>query len=460
MGYSKKETRAVVLACCISGFITPLLSTMMNLSLVNIGIDFNVGSHSLAYVNSAFLLASVIFMVPFAKLGDIIGKKKQFVIGLTIMIIGCVLASLSVDFWMVILGRAIIGAGASAMVTVSISMLTDIVPPEKRGTSIGFQTMFVYMGLSVGPALGGALNDLIGWRLLFLIIVPMAFVSMIVILHGFKGDIKSDPDGKLDKKGSLLYGIAIMLSMAGVMNLPQLWAIISLVVGLIFLVLFIKSQIGNPQCLLEMNLFKNWTFSGSCLATFMSYGASYSMSFFLALYLQSIGQLSATEAGLVMITQPVIQCVLTPVFGRLTDKIQNKVILPTLGMAVTAIGLSTFMWYDLDTPLTMVIFTMIITGLGFSMFSAPNTTLIMSSVPRQYTGAASGMVGVMRQTGMMVSMGIAMLFISVIMGSTDNLGPDTYGLFLEVMKISFIVCVIMCVVGTITSAVRGKPKPF
>ena len=460
MGYSERETKAVVLACCISGFMTPLLSTMMNLSLVNIGIDFNVGSHSLAYVNSSFLLASVIFMVPFAKLGDIMGKKKQFVLGLLIMIVGCFVACLAVDFWMVILGRAIIGVGASALVTVSISMLTDVVPPEKRGTSIGFQTMFVYMGLSVGPALGGALNDIIGWRLLFLIVVPMALVSILVLLHGFKGDIKADPDGKLDMKGAFLYGIAVMLSMAGVMNLPQLWAIVSLVVGLMFLVLFIKSQIGNPNCLLEMRLFKNWMFSGSCLATFMSYGASFSMSFFLALYLQSIGQLTATEAGLVMITQPVVQCILTPVFGRLTDKIENKIILPTLGMAVTAIGLSTFLWYDLNTTITTVIITMLITGFGFSMFSAPNTTLIMSSVPREHTGAASGMVSVMRQTGMMVSMGIAMLFISVIMGSTDNLGPETYGLFLEVMKISFIVCIIMCAIGTVTSAFRGKPKPF
>ncbi|MBQ7621421.1 MAG: MFS transporter, partial [Candidatus Methanomethylophilaceae archaeon] len=134
MGYSEKEAKAVVLACYISGFIAPLLSTMMNLSLVNIGEEFDVGSHDLAYVNSAFLLTSVIFMVPFARLADIIGKKRMFIIGLTIVVIGCFVACLAPDFWFVVIGRGIIGCGAASLATVSISMLTDVTPKNRRGT--------------------------------------------------------------------------------------------------------------------------------------------------------------------------------------------------------------------------------------------------------------------------------------------------------------------------------------
>jgi len=460
MEYSEKEVKAVVLACYISGFIAPLLSTMMNLSLVNIGEDFDVGSHDLAYVNSAFLLASVLFMVPFAKLGDIIGKKRMFVIGLMIVVIGCVVACIAPNFWFVVLGRGIIGMGAASLATVSISMLTDVTPKNRRGTVLGYNTMFIYMGLSLGPVIGGALNDLIGWRLLFLLTVPLAAISSLLITRGFKGDIMPDPDGIFDTKGSIIYGVAILLSMAGVMNLPNTWAIVSLAVGIVFAVIFVRNQISSEHHLLNMNLFKDWTFSGSCIAAFMSYAASYSISFFLALYLQSIGNLTATEAGLVMVTQPLVQCLTTAPFGKLTDKLENKTILPTVGMVLCAVCLFTYTTYDLDTPLYMVIVSMIIGGLGFAMFSAPNTTIIMSSVPRELTGEASGMVSFMRQVGMMVSMGVAMTIITVTMGSTDNLSPETYGLFLDAMTLSMTVCLVMCIIGAITSAFRGTPKKF
>ena len=460
MEYSASEVRAVQLACYVSAFITPLLSTMMNLSLINIGEDFDVGSHDLAYINSAFLLASVIFMVPFAKLADIVGKKRLFVIGLLIVILGCFIACFAPAFWVVILGRAIIGVGASSLAMVSISILTDVVPPERRGTAIGYQTMFVYMGLSFGPALGGALNDLVGWRLLFLITVPMAVASTIIILTGFHKEIAVDKDGSFDLRNSVLYGAAMLLSMGGVMNLPAVWAAVCVVIGILLLALFVRSQINNSRCLLNMGLFKNWTFSGSCLAAFMNYASSFSISFFLALYLQSIGGLTATEAGLLMIVQPVVQCIFTPFFGKLTDRISNKIILPTVGMILTSICILTYVFYTLDTPKYVVAMSMVIGGFGFAMFSAPNSTLIMSSVPKEHSSEASAVLSVMRQTGMMVSMGIAMTYITVIMGSTDNLGPETYGLFLQVLELSMITCFIMCIIGTIASISRGKPKQF
>ena len=459
MDYTEKEVRAVVLACYISGFIAPLLSTMMNLSLVNIGEDFDIGSHDLAYVNSAFLLTSVIFMVPFARLADIIGKKKLFVIGLSIIVVGCFVACLAPNFWFVVIGRGIIGIGSASLATVSISMLTDVTPLQKRGTVMGYSTMFIYMGLSLGPVIGGALNDLIGWRLLFLLTVPLAAISIALITTGFKGEIQPHPDGVFDTKDAVLYGIAILLSMAGVMNLPATWAIVSLVVGVIFMFIFVRTQIGNANCLLNMGLFKNWQFTGSCVASFMSYASSYSISFFLALYLQSIGQLSSTEAGLVMVTQPLVQCICSPIFGKLTDRVRNKVVLPTVGMVLTCVSLSIYITYTLDTPVYMTVVAMIIGGIGFAMFSAPNTTLIMSSVSRDHSSEASGVLAVMRQAGMMVSMGVAMLFITIIMGSMDNLRPETYQTFLDVMRYSFIASLVMCIIGTITSALRGPKSP-
>lgn len=455
MAYDERERRMVLLACCFAGFITPLLSTMMNLSLVNIGQEFGAGSHQLAYVNTAFLLSSVVFMVPMAKVGDIVGKKRIFMTGVAVIAVTCLVAPFSPDFWFLIACRAVMGLGSACIVTTSVSMITDVFPHENRGGAIGLQTMCVYIGLAAGPVVGGLLNDAFGWHSLFYIIVPIAVVA-VVCMMAFRSEIRPDEGGRFDSKGSVLYGIAIVLSMGGMINLPETWAYAMLVVGVLFLAVFVWSQLRTPHHLLNVRLFKGRVFSGSCLATFMNYASSYSISYFLALYLQSIGNLTATEAGMFMLVQPAIQAVLTPYFGRLSDRLADKRVLPTVGLVISAFGIATILTYGVGTPLSTVVVTQIIIGIGFSMFSAPNTSIIMGSVDPRETGEASAMVAVMRQTGMMVSMGIAMLFISVIMGSADNLSPETYDSFITVMRCSFGVCVAMCIVGAVVSLFRGK----
>ena len=163
-GLQRDRPQKCLLACCFAGFIAPLLSTMMNLSLVNIGAEFGAGSHSLAYVNTSFLLSSVIFMVPMAKVGDIYGKKKMFLLGVALIAVASLLAAFSPSFWFLIGCRVVMGAGSAAIVTTSVSMITDVFPITHRGGAIGLQTMCTYIGLAAGPPLGVTLNDVFGWH--------------------------------------------------------------------------------------------------------------------------------------------------------------------------------------------------------------------------------------------------------------------------------------------------------
>lgn len=455
MVYTDLERRIVLIACSISAFITPLLSTMMNLSLVSIGEEFAVGSHDLAYVNTAFLLSSVIFMVPLAKVGDIYGKRRTYLAGLLIILVACILAILSPSFWFLIMCRVLMGAGSAAVTCTSMSMIVDVYPPQNRGGAIGMQTMCVYIGLAAGPPIGGVLNDLVGWHNVFFIVLPMTLVSM-ALMSRIRWEISPDKGSRFDSRGTILYALAISLTMGGVINMPQTWAFAATVVGVIFLFLFIRSQSSCPHRLLKTSLFRNRVFSGACIATFLSYAASYSISFFLALYLQHIGGLTATEAGILMLVQPGVQAFGTPMFGRLSDRVADKRILPTVGMLIIAAGLLSMMTYGLDTSFVQIVLTMAVIGVGFSFFSAPNTSVIMGSVGRNDTGEASAMASVMRQTGMMVSMGIAMVFIAVIMGSADNISPSTYGDFLDVLMYSFGTCFAMCILGAFLSMLRKK----
>ena len=451
--YTVRERSVLLLACCFAAFLTPLLSTMMNLSLISIGEEFGVGSHAQAYVNTAFLLSSVIFMVPMAKLADIIGKRRTFIIGVLIILVSSVLASFSPAFWFLVACRACIGAGAAMITTTSISLITDVYPRNMRGGAIGMQTMCVYIGLAAGPPLGGIVNDLCGWHTVFWIVVPLALCSLLV-MSSFRHEIYPCRGERMDMLGAVLYGLSMVFVMGGVINLPELWAVLSMLVGTVLLALFIRSQSPDRVRLFNMSLFRNRTFTGSCIAAFLAYASSYSVGFFLALYLQSIGGLTSTEAGILMLVQPAIQAVGTPVFGKVSDRISDNRILPTAGIGIVGVGILSLMTFGTDTSLLQLIATMAVLGFGFSVFSSPNMSVIMSSVPPKETSEASSMVSFMRQTGMMVSMGIAMTFISVIMGSADNLVPETYGDFLSVMFWSFLVCLIMCIAGMVTSYLR------
>ena len=455
--YSEAEKRTVLIACSVACFITPLLSTMMNLSLINIGEEFDVGSHDLAYVNTSFLLASVIFMAPLSKRGDILGKKRMFLIGLAIIVATCILACFSPTFWFLILCRVVMAAGSAAITTVGMSMVVDIYPPNNRGAALGIQTMCVYTGLALGPTIGGILNDVVGWHYVFLVVIPFCVVSAIMIMR-FKGEIAPNAGASLDRIGVALYGSSMLMLMGGAINLHQFWAIPAIAAGAVLMVLFIRRQMSVDNKLIHVDLFRNRVFSGSCLAAFLCYASSYSISFFLALYLQSIGALSSTEAGTLMLVQPAVQAVTTPIFGKTSDKVSDKRLLPSIGIVMVGIGLLSMSTYGLEANFPQIVVTMALIGLGFGVFSSPNTSVVMGSAPREESGEASAIMSVTRQSGMMVSMGIAMATITVMMGSADHIVPDRYPEFVEVFRFSFLLCFGMSMVALAASLLRNGRK--
>ena len=451
--YTEADMRTLLIATCAAALITPLMSTMMNLALLSIGNEFGVGSHDQAYVNTLFLLGSVFGMVPAAKYASINGMKKMFVIGHAILLVGCVLAISSPNFWFLISMRFMIGFGASMIAVTAMSMITFVFPIEERGKMLGFNTTFVYIGLSLGPTIGGILTDFLGWRAIFAFIVLLSVIPIVTVLR-FKPEIIPTPNMHMDWIGSVMWGVTILVLMFGVVNITEFWAKIMTVLGLLMLIGTWVYFTKVPEPVLSVSMFKNKVFTRACIAAFMNYGASYCITFFLALYLQSIGELSATEAGALMLIQPLMQVMLTMKMGELSDRMADKRILPALGMTITGIGVSMYFLLGTTCSLPLVIVIMLVTGAGLGIFSAPNTSLIVSSVRPELKGEASGIVAVVRQVGMMVSMAIAMSCISLIMGSTDNLAPETYGTFVDVIHATFSICVAMCFIGAVCSLIK------
>lgn len=455
-GYSDRDRKNVLIAACFGSIITPLMSTMMNLALVHIGRDFAVGSRDLAMVNTVFLLACVVFMVPIARLASIRGMRRFFILGLLIQAVAAVLAVFSPSFVFLLAMRFLLGAGSAAVMVTGMTMIAEVFPRERRGWAVGVSTTVIYLGLALGPTLGGLISDAVGWRALFWSVVIFAIPSL-YFTGRFRGEITPAPGEPMDWRGAALWMVMILVLMYGVMNVTAVWGLPLIALGIALLALMILVLRRTAQPVLNQPMFGIKVFRRSCIAAFMNYGVSYAAGFFMALYLQSIGQLTAAQAGLLMLVQPAVQVLLTARLGALSDRLADKRLLPTLGMVVTALGAGLFLAFGTVCSFPLVVAQMAVLGLGIALFSAPNTAVILSAVAPPLRGQASGMVAVVRQTGMMVSMGIAMACIAVIMGSTDNLTAANYGAFVTVIHTSFAICLGMSVVGAAVSWFRGTP---
>lgn len=452
--FTKREKRTVLAAACLAIFINPMVGTMLNLALVAIGEDFQCSTHQLGWLTSVFFISSVMAMMPAAKLSDIYGKKRIFTTGILICSAGLVLSSLSRDIYMLYCFRAFTGFGTAMISCNSVSMISDVYKRRERGVALSINTACVYLGASLGPSIGGLVTDILGWRALFLIILPMMAAALLCIC-GFKHNITSTPGMRMDSKGSAVYAAAVLATMLGLISLPDLYAVGLIVVGAVVMVAFVRVEMSSENPVIDMRMFRNGPFTRSLVALFLNYAASYCINFFLALYLQSIGAMTATQAGLVLMVQPVFQVVLTLGVGRYIDSLDYR-ILPTVGMGVLCAGLGMMMLLGEDINVPYTVLCLAVNGIGFGLFSSPNTTATMSYVdPKQYN-EASGLIATLRQTGMMMSMGLATCLISLFMGSTASLTPENYLLFMDVMKWAWVVCLAFGGIGMFFSWFRGS----
>lgn len=454
MGEGGIDRYLLLLATTVSSFFNPFTTQMLNLALVDIGSEFSVGSHSLGLVSTVFLLISVMAMVPIAKLSDIRSPRSVFLVGLilfTISFVGCAFAP---TFYILLFFRAVAGVSSAAIAVPAVIMLVNLFPAERRGWAIGINTTVIYLGLALGPSLGGFATDLIGWRALFMVLVPIALVALYATMK-FGKPVASDRKGRFDTLGAILFMVSILILMYGVINLPEMFAMICIVIGMALMGVFVYYVRHVDDPILDVSVYKNKVFRRSLLAAFLNYGSSYSVSFFLALYLQNIGSLSASEAGLILLLQPAVQFLLTAKAGSMADKVSDDRILPTAGMALISVAVFMVLFIGTEVNLILIAAILLILGLGFALFSAPNMSVIMSSVPPKERGIASGSVSLARQVGMMVSMGVAMCCISVFLGTTDDINPSTYEAFVDTMRAAFSVCLIMCLIGTVLSWSRS-----
>lgn len=446
--------RFILILITIATFLNPFTGTAVNLALPAIGAEFFADAATLAWVTSAYLLASVIFLLPAGRLGDSRGRVTVFMTGIVVYAVGSLLSVFTPTISMLLAFRFMQGIGGAMIYANSVALITQLYPPGERGYAIGLNTTAVYAGLSLGPFLGGVLTQLFGWRSIFIVTVVIA-VPALAYAKKFPAFLNTQRREHFDVPGLILSSVLISCLFLGLARAASLDGVILLIVTLVLSVVFYFVERRQPNPLLPVSLLtSNRVFAASNAAALINYSATYAVGFLLSLYLQYIRGYDPITAGTLLLVQPIIQVFVAPASGRLADRVQPGHV-ASVGMALSAVCLFGFAMISDMTPIMTIVALLAVLGVGVGLFSSPNTTAIMECVEPKSYGSASAMTAMMRSLGMMLSMGAVLVVFALIMGSTA-VTPAIFPEFQRSLHLIFFVFGALSALGVILSLFRNR----
>jgi EmrB/QacA subfamily drug resistance transporter len=452
---SNMNKKMVLLVASMATFLTPYMGSSVNIALPSIGREFAMDAILLGWVATSYLLTTAIFLVPFGRIADIYGRKRIFTYGIFIFTASSLLTAISTSAIMLISFRILQGIGSAMIFGTAVAILTSVFPPGERGRALGINVGAVYLGLSLGPFLGGFLTQHFGWRSIFVANVPLGLTVIIFVLWKLKGEWAEAKGEKFDLVGSIIYSLALVAILYGLSSLQELSASWVILVGILGILVFIWWEIKAKSPVLNIGIFRNnAVFAFSNLAALINYSSTFAVGFLLSLYLQYIKGFNPQNAGLILVSMPAMMTIFAPLAGRLSDRIEPRIV-ASMGMVFTTLALALFIFLSENTPLAFILVGLIILGFGAALFSSPNTNAVMSSIEKRFYGVASATLATMRNIGMVLSMGIAMLIFSIYLGRVQ-ITLEYYPEFVTSLKIAFTIFAALCFAGIFASLVKGK----
>jgi len=387
---------------------------------------FAASTSTVVWVSLAFQLTSLGLVLPMGRLGDTFGKKKIYAIGLLIYAFGLLAGAVSPGVAALIGARAIQGVGSSMTAALSVALVVMAFPPSERGKAIGTLAAAAGVGLMTGPALGGLILDALGWRAIFYLRVPLAVLGFFLALTYLSNETDSGDRGhRLDLGGAIASIVATSALVIGVNQGPERGWGSPEIVGLLgasavalSVFLLVESRVAMPM--VDLKLFRNRTFAVGSALLFLFAGGSVGVHFLMPFYLVGGVGLSASKAGLVLLTTPAIMTFLSPLSGRLADRIGHRV-LTSVGLAVNASGLFLLSMLTIDAAIITVVAFLAIAGVGSSLFGIPNQYSMLNTVSDERMGTVSALIPTLRSVGAVTGIAAASaIFASVVAGASQT----------------------------------------
>lgn len=458
MSNALRPERRALWAVLLTSFQTPFMGSSLNLAIPDIGVDLQAGAVELSWVMTSYILSTAAFLLPMGRWSESLGMRRLFWLGtvfMTVASVACGLAS-SVE-WLIVL-RVAQGVASSMAFATGMAILSSTFPAEQRGRVFGLAAATTYLGISCGPVLGGMIAHWMGWRALFFLPNVLSVAACLVAFDWRRRFVPAQAPRPFDWPGGVLYAVGLALALYGLSNVTHSsGAQFSLVIGVGALAAFVVWQRRSSSPLLNLKaLAGNLVFLFSCVAALIQYAATFALGFLLSLHLQIGRGMSAQDAGWVLLAQPAMMALLSPLAGALSDRIQPR-ILSSMGMAISTAGLLLFVWIEPATPLVFVVLTLALVGVGFALFSSPNTNSVMSSVTPPLFSLASSFLSTMRTVGQSLSMAITTLVVASYVGNAA-LTPAVAEPLQQASSHAFLLFAVLCAVGVGASLARGNLK--
>ena len=424
-----------------------------------IGEEMQSSALELSLIGAVYSLSLTIFHLTAGRIGDIMGRRRLFLIGFGLLIVVTGLMAFAPNIEVLLGLRFVQAAGTGIMNTTALAILVSSAPPAIRGRVLAVTSVGLYLGISLSPPIAGIITSTLGWRWLFGLMVPLALPAWLLMAFSVKGEWYEAPDEPFDWLGCATFAVSVsMLAIGATWVALFWWAGVLLCAGIAGLAVFIRVELRCARPLVDVNFVAhNRALSLGLLSAFINFGSMFGGLFYFSMYMQHIHGLSPRDAGLFLSIQPVVQVFLSPLAGKLSDKYGAERI-ATIGIALCGVSLLLAAQLDIHTTLPWVAAVLIVGGLGMTLFGPPNTVAIMSSVDGPHLSQTSGLVGSVRTLGMLCNMVLVSMTMLAYLGDS-NVTPANAPAFVDAMHLNFVMLGLCNLLGFACSATRLFKKP-
>jgi len=458
----QKHRWLILIAVCLFTFMATLDGSIVNIALPVISKDIAIPMNQAEWVVSIYLITICALLLLFGKLGDTRGKIRIFKIGSVLFTVGSLLCGFSVGLGFLLVARAIQAVGAAMTMATNSGIITEVFPFNERGRALGMIGSFVALGSIAGPGVGGLLLAHFNWGYIFWINVPIGLVALLIGQRILPKDIMVSQQA-IDKPGASLFALMMVTLFAGVFIGQEVGFTKPLILGLfavaiIATVFFVRLELRIDNPILALHLFENKRFTISILCAFLIFVANFFFNVIAPFYLENARGMAANYAGYALMTFPIVQVVVAPIAGSISDRIGPE-ILTFIGLVLISISQVGYMLSTLATPLWVFMFFIGLVGFGNGVFMAPNNSIVMSSVPMRDLGVAGGVNALAREMGMVVGISIATTVLFSAMGHYAGHKVTAYlpahpEIFISGMHVAFMVSLAICLVASVITGWR------
>lgn len=495
----------ILFAVCILGVMLQIDFTAVNVALTAMGHTLNADLNTVQWALSAYVLAWGAFVLTAGRLADLFGKRRTFLIGVILFMLGSALTGAATQAWFMILGRVVQGAGGALFLPGVYTLVFTAFPENKQGVALGILTSSIAIGLAIGPTFGGIVLHLLNWRWIFFLNLPLGIPVIAIIMWAVPREPWRLSSESMDYLGAALVALSLVLLMYA-LNQVSVWGISSpkflvlIAASLLLMVIFVLYERRLAHPLFQMDMFRNQIFLG-CTLTYVIMGFTFSTTLIVGgLYLENALDYSALNTGFIFLVMTAMFAVLSVYGGKLVDLMDPRVPIVSGGIA-TALAFFTFALCTQHSPLWMPMLALALFGIGGGLgFPALNATMMKSVTKDQLSTASSAfaMFGCVGNTiGLILSSVIIVTFgqhklNQLLAQQAQPLNPDQSALlhtiigtphynaaqltlfpadhipnlldtlraaFVHGMTISMIITMILAILGAIISAVLIKNLP-